>query len=348
MQYICTMSSNNHALIRYRTIDRCLKSANNYFLKDLIRECSEAVHTYEEHRTGKSKPYKEISRRSLLYDLKFMKDEVHGFGAPITWEASDGYSYEGGTFELFRTKISKTDMDRLDEALLILKQLSGEAGFSDLESLVTRLEETYQIRRKRKDRSIVQFEHSTNIDGQKWVATLKEKIRTQSTIWSDYRPFGEEAYKRIFSPYLLKEYNNRWFLIGYDYDSDMIRNLGLDRILSIKDSLVEYKRDESFDSNTYLEDIVGVSIPDDSEKVTVQLKAHGRQKFYLETKPLHESQEKISEKEDHAIFQLELIPNFELKAKLMANADSLEVQNPEWLRKEMSDKLEVALSLHNS
>lgn len=261
------MSSNNHALIRYRTIDRCLKSTSqNYFLNDLIKECSDSVHEYEEQRTGQVVEFKLLSRRSIMYDLKFMKDEKFGFAAPIEHDKLEGYYYSDPYFEAFKARISSSDKEKLSQALTILKQLSGESEFNDLESMVTRIEETYRIKNRKKDSPIIQFEHSTNIEGQKWVTELKNKIASKSSLRIQYQPFGTEAYNRKISPYLLKEYNNRWFLIGYDHDNSTITNLGLDRIQSVDNSIMEYFVDDNFDSLTYAKDIVGVSLPMDAKK----------------------------------------------------------------------------------
>jgi len=339
------MPTNSHALIRYRTIDRCLKSRNrNYFLKDLITECSNAVHEYKEAKTGKSIPYKLLGRRTLLYDLKFMADE---FGAEIEHDMTDGYYYVDQNFEAFKARMSNTDKDRLSDALNILKQLSGESQFKELESMVMRMEETYQIHRKRKEKSTVQFENSTNIKGQKWVTELKERIRTKSTLWIDYQPFGADTYQRVISPYLLKEYNNRWFLIGYDHDNSLITNLGLDRIQELKKSIVEYYTDPDFDPDTYAKDIVGVSISANAKKIKLKIKAHGRQKYYLDTKPIHTSQKKIKETEEFAIFQLELIPNFELQSKILSNIDTLEVMSPKSFKDTLKAKIDRASKLYS-
>jgi predicted DNA-binding transcriptional regulator YafY len=339
------MPTNNHALIRYRTIDRCLKSRNrNYFLKDLIKECSDAVHEYKEQKSGKSVPYKLLGRRTLMYDLKFMQQE---FGAIIEHDLTDGYKYEDPNFEAFKTVISTSDKDRLKEALNILRQLSGESQFKDLESMVMRMEESFNIHRKRKDRSVIQFEHSTNIKGQKWVTVLKDKISSQSTLWIDYQPFGADTYQRVISPYLLKEYNNRWFLIGFDHDNKLITNLGLDRILNVKKSIVDYYTDPDFDSSNYAKDIVGVSISAKSKKIKLKIKAHGRQKYYLDTKPIHASQTMIKETEEFAIFQMELIPNFELQSKILSNIDTLEVMSPKSFKDTLKAKIDRASKLYS-
>ena len=339
------MPTNSHALIRYRTIDRCLKSRNrDYFLKDLIQECSNAVHEHKESKKNKTLPFKLLSRRTVMYDLKFMAKE---FNADIQHDLTDGYSYVNPNFEIFKAQISGSDKDRLREALSILRQLSGESQFKDLESLVLRMEETFHIHRKRSDKSSIQFEYSTNIKGQKWVSELRNKISSKSVLWIDYQPFGADPYKRIISPYLLKEYNNRWFLIGYDHDNDLITNLGLDRIISLDNSIVEYFSDASFDSATYASDIVGVSIRPKTKKIKLKIKAHGKQKYYLDTKPIHHSQEMIKEGDDYAIFHLDLIPNFELQSKILSNIDTLEVLSPKSFRDTIEKRISQANSIYS-
>lgn len=340
------MPTNNHALIRYRTIDRCLKSKNrNYFLKDLIKECSDAVHAYKSQDEDIGHTYKLLSRRTILYDLKFMQKE---FGAVIEHDLTDGYYYADSTFEAFKTVISKSDKDKLKEALNILRQLSGDSQFKDLESMVLRMEESFNIQRKRKNQSIIQFEHSTNIDGQNWVTELKNRISTKTTLRINYRPFGSDAYQRVISSYLLKEYNNRWFLIGYDHDNKTITNLGLDRILSVDSSIIEYYEDPNFNASTYAIDIVGVSIPPNTKKIKLKIKAHGVQKYYLDTKPIHDSQKMIKENDAYAVFEMEVIPNYELQSKLLSNIDTLEVQSPKSFRVSIQKRLAKANSLYES
>ncbi len=341
------MSSNNHALIRYRTIDRCLKSqSKNYFLKDLIKACSEAVHEYEEHRSGKSRPYKTVSRRSLMYDLKFMKDDVYGFAAPIDHDRVDGYYYTDPGFEAFKATISKTDRQRLDEALNILKQISGQNQFKDLDETILRLEDTYQIKRRKQSRAIVQFEHSTNAEGIKWLGQIRGFINEGQPMRVKYKPFDQDAYDKVVSPYLLKEYNNRWYLIGYDHEKNRITHLGLDRIKRVKLSIQPYYKDENFDSESYLDDIVGITLMPEGKTETIRIKVHGKQRYYVDTKPFHKSQKKIKETRNNAVFELELIINYELITKLFAMSDSLEVIKPQHLKRSVAERIANAKDMY--
>ncbi len=342
------MSSNNHALVRYRTIDQCLKSRDGqYFVKDLIKECSDAVHEYEVYKSKKEKKFSPISRRTLMYDLKFMKDDVYGFGAPIMHDKKEGYYYDDPNYQAFKAKISDPDKVRLSEALAIMKDLCGNNQFKDLEETVLRIENTYKIYNSRADAKSIQFEKSTNVLGIKWLSAAKEKIRTKQTLRIEYRPFGGDTVKRIISPYLLKEYNNRWFLIGYDHENKSLTNLGLDRVKKIHDSIIAFYKDPSFHLSSYSKDIVGVSIPANSTKQTIKIKALGRQKYYLDTKPFHHSQEMIKEEKDFAIFQLEVIPNFELQSKILANADTLEVISPKSFKDLITSRITRANGIYS-
>lgn len=337
------MATNNHALIRYRTIDRCLKSGGTYHLVDLIQECSDAINEYEASKTksnttSKSK-LKKVSRRTLLYDLKFMKDEQHGFAAPIRSDKIDGYYYDDPQFEIFRAKISKTDLEELSDSLNILKKLSGNSQFKNLESAITRIEETYHIKRSKNQFPIVQFEHSTNIEGQKWVSELKEHIRSKAALHIEYLPFDKPIMKRIISPYLLKEYNNRWFLIAYDHDSQRISNLGLDRIQSIRSSLRAYHLEPHFKALEYLKDIVGVSKPESGQKEKILIKALGKQRHYIKTKPIHDSQETIEMNEEFGIFSIEVFVNFELQSKLLSYGKQIQVLEPVGLVERLKEQI---------
>jgi len=71
------MPVTRNALIRYRTIDNCLRNrARKWTLEDLIEACSEALYEYEGIDKG-------VSRRSIQMDIQFMRSDKLGYNAPI-------------------------------------------------------------------------------------------------------------------------------------------------------------------------------------------------------------------------------------------------------------------------
>ena len=335
------MATNRHALIRYRAIDRCLRDReHNYNLQALIDACSKAI---SEHMAQEV----EVKRRTVLYDLAFMKDDKSGFSAPIANDRKEGYYYTRSDFSIFRAEIKKDDLTTLKSSLLDLQGISGKEGFEDLHSVIMRLEGAYNIRHSRNAREIVQFEHSTNTNGQRHVANLKKFILAMQPLQIRYEPFDEKEYVRYICPYLLKEYNNRWFLIGYEYDSEWgMTILALDRIKTIGTSLRDFYMHPDFSPATYHKDIVGVTLPQDAKKQKIVLKAYDKARHYLNTKPLHPSQKLIKMKKKYGLFSIKVIPNPELESKLLGFGEQVEVVEPMGLRNAIANRFLQASSIY--
>lgn len=153
-----------------------------------------------------------------------------------------------------------------------------------------------------------------------------------------YKTFEGKQYNWEIHPYHIKQYNNRWFLIGLNNDEyKSITNLALDRIVHFDQSATPFIENtiiEDFDD--YFYDIVGVSFPPGGkvEKVLLQF-ASGRFP-YIVSKPIHGSQKTISANE--RLISLDVIPNRELESIILSFGDDVEVLAPESLRKAIALK----------
>ena len=99
------MPSNLNALIRYKTIDRCLR--NKYIRCDIRRlqeACSEAL--------GEARGRMEtISERTIRDDIRVMRSEILEFNAPIICE--DGYyRYSNPNYSIFNVSLSEIGVIR--------------------------------------------------------------------------------------------------------------------------------------------------------------------------------------------------------------------------------------------
>jgi len=71
------MATNKLALIRYKTIDNCLKNRfRKWTLEDLIEKVSDALYEYEGITSG-------ISKRTIQGDIQMMRSDRLGYNAPI-------------------------------------------------------------------------------------------------------------------------------------------------------------------------------------------------------------------------------------------------------------------------
>ena len=82
------MPVNRNALIRYKTIDNCLRNPyRRWTLEDLVDACSDALYEYEGIDKG-------ISKRAVQMDIQMMRSEKLGYNAPIVVYENKYYKYE--------------------------------------------------------------------------------------------------------------------------------------------------------------------------------------------------------------------------------------------------------------
>lgn len=98
------------------------------------------------------------------------------------------------------------------------------------------------------------------------LGVLFDNISNQVVIKLQYHTFTDKETREIcFHPYLLKQYNNRWYLIGAADDDGKILNFALDRI-DVVTALPEMKY-KPYNENLAerFEDIIGVTLYEDRD-----------------------------------------------------------------------------------
>ncbi|MCB0613371.1 MAG: WYL domain-containing protein [Phaeodactylibacter sp.] len=333
------MPHNRQASIRYQAIDRCLQQRDKKWTAHTLAEaCAEAV----ESITG---AYILPSRSTIARDIRLMRRRPPiGYNAPIEWDAREGtYYYAERKFSIFNVPLSETDMRLLDRALDILRQFRHFSQAEGLELLATKLQHALKLRR-RQARPIIALSHSPATPAHRWLDPLYRATEQEHCLKLEYRPFVEPPIKETVSPYLLKEYNSRWFLIGYSHGQHLVRTYALDRIQSAEEHLLQpFQRTPHFNPNTYFNDIIGVSLPEDKEPVEVLFRATPLRARYILTKPMHTSLRVCEETPGYTLFSLRLIPNTELEHLILSFGEEVQVLQPQWLAQRIERRLREAV-----
>ena len=129
------MPANRNALIRYKTIDKCLQNRyRRWTLDDLIDACSEALYEYEGIVKG-------ISKRTVQLDIQLMRSDKLGYNAPIIVYDNKFYTYEDPDYSITNIPLSDQDLGRLSEAVEFMKQFKGFSHFRELDEVVQKLED---------------------------------------------------------------------------------------------------------------------------------------------------------------------------------------------------------------
>lgn len=337
------MPINKNASYRYRLIDQCLSNQGRHWtLKSLHHYISEKL--IEEFDARANEKGMAISERQLLDDIALMrKDPPQGYAAPIVRRKGQIY-YDDASFSISESPLNKQDLEAIQEALMLLKQFSVFPHYRELNQVVHKFKmRVNQFEGRTGGDNIIQFEQNETLKGINLLEPIYNCIRGQKPIMLVYQPFQLEIpIRTVFHPYLLKEYNNRWFLFGWDQGEKAIRNYPLDRIESFEPTAGNWYQSPDFDPEKYFKNIYGVSLMEEEQLEEILLKATVEQAKYIKTKPIHPSQEIISNNESGVVFSLRLIPNYELESLILSFGDKVKVLAPERLARKLADRLERA------
>ncbi|MBQ3619867.1 MAG: WYL domain-containing protein [Bacteroidales bacterium] len=154
-----------------------------------------------------------------------------------------------------------------------------------------------------------------------------------------------------FHPYILKQYNDRWYLIGAAAEDGKILTFALDRIIEIQPSDIQHFEDAPEDLKERFDDIIGVTLFDNCPLQTITFWVSDESKNYILTKPLHGSQKTISGDKETILrrkypqlaggmfFSIECKRNYELISVLTSFGDNLLVLSPDDIRNEIINRI---------
>ncbi|MFT3681243.1 MAG: WYL domain-containing protein [Ferruginibacter sp.] len=333
------MATNKNALVRYKLLDNCFRNpGKRYFIDDLIEECEKVLLEIDPDSNG-------ISRRQILDDIAFM-ESTDGWNIELARHREGRkvfYRYADPGFSINNMPLNEVEINQLQSATEILSQFKGMPQFEWVNELVPKLKQGMAV--KEAAETIIEFDNNQYLKGIEHLGVLHNAIFYKKVLSILYQPFeNDEPFEVVIHPYFLKQYNNRWFLFGYNSEKEKLDwNLAIDRIVSIKEIKGKYRKNTVIDWQEYFEDIIGVTKPVNAEIESVVLHFSGKTGNYMETKPLHGSQ-KSKWLNGHTLeVTLQLILNYELERLILSYADSVSVMQPLSLAKAIKNRLEEAL-----
>ncbi|WP_312482894.1 helix-turn-helix transcriptional regulator, partial [Sphingobacterium multivorum] len=258
------------------------------------------------------------------------------------------YTYEDPNYSISNSPISVGDMQKMKEAVEVLKHVSGFSSFDEMSDIVARLEDSIHTK-KDNSPSIIQMESNNLLKGLSFISPLHQAIREKTPLLISYQSFkATQQQDLVFSPYLLKEYRNRWFLIGQHKKNEGLMTLALDRINTIEEmGKNSYKEYTGVDFERYFSDTIGVTKTQKDRGQRVILQVNAKNAPYVATKPLHPSQQILDKKEDGSILiRIDVVLNFELEREILGFGESIKVLSPRNLQTRIKQRLTAATELY--
>ena len=131
------MPANKNALIRYKTIDNCLRNRyRRWTLDDLVDACSDALYDMEGITKG-------VCARTVQMDIQIMRSDKLGYNAPIEVYDRNYYRYSDPNYSITDMPLSLDDCRLLKKAISLLNTDDS-----------TTADETKKVLMKLKDRLV--------------------------------------------------------------------------------------------------------------------------------------------------------------------------------------------------
>ena len=317
------MPVNKNALIRYKYLDRLLSDRHHYYdMNDLTEKVNEMM---ERDGLGTC-----VVRRTIEKDLLAM--QLAPFSAPIDFEKKNGknvYRYTDSSFSIFSQELSREERNLLREVLNTIGQFDGLDNFTWLDKFMIGL--GLEDRRQ-----IISFSNNPYLKNSNLLGSLFDCISNEVVIRLSYHTFNDSTIRSIdFHPYLLKQYNDRWYLLGAADSDKKILTFALDRIDKVE-PLPERKYipcpDDLYE---HFEDIIGVTLYEDRPVEHILCWVSDASKGYVDTKPIHGTYTLLKGEKEQQLrmeypqlqggmfFTLDCISNFELIRELCSYGKDL-------------------------
>ena len=331
------MPINRATLIRISTIDRCLQNRyRRWTINDLIEACTDALAEFE----GRVNP---VSRRTFQNDLALMRSDRLGYNAPIVVRDNKYYEYEDPDFTITHLPLNDEGLDALNSALDILRQLQCFPQLASSIETISKLNEQIS-RRTGASVPAMDMEHADGYRGERFIGMIYDAVRKHRTITIEYQSFKASRPDTLtVYPYLLKEYRNRWFLVGEKSTNRAphVNIFALDRIHSVKfDHEHPFRKCAGFDPEHFFDDTIGVTCQIGDKPRHVVIDIDSTQAPYIESKPFHRSQKVEQRFDDGSIrISLKVVINSELVRLILGYGGHAEVIAPPELRAKVAESV---------
>ena len=196
---------------------------------------------------------------------------------------------------------------------------------------------------------IIDFEKNENLRGLEHIDVLYKAVQQKQCILLEYQSFkAREAQTITFHPYLLKEFRNRWFILGKNHKGKVTMLLALDRIRKIQHQKSTAFHPADFDIHSYFKHVVGVTVNqgDDVEKVILFIDRQDAP--YVITKPIHPSQQVLETSKHGATISIDVQINFELEREILGFGPKMKVLEPYHFKRRMKSLIHESMDMYDS
>ena len=331
------MPDNKFASARYKLIDRELRRREFVKTSEIVDLCFNELGF-------------EISLKQIQNDFTAMEtDSFLGYYAPIKYnKRKKAYYYTDKEYSIVRFGLKDEEVNSLQMFASKLNLYKEYDIFKDFSSAIEKVLQAVQIRKSVKEISNYQYiqpQNSPRCEGTEYIPDIITALEENRILKFKYQKYGDNAVKeRIFNPYLLKEYENRWYILGRLEGETGIRTFGIDRIISLEVT-EEHFTEVNVDFGEYFKYSFGI-IVEEAPPVEVVLSFEPYQGNYIKTLPLHHTQKILTDNKTELKVSVLVKPSYEFYSKILSFGKSVKVLSPNQVREEIKVHIDVLKEIY--
>ena len=189
----------------------------------------------------------------------------------------------------------------------------------------------------------ISFDTGGGLKGIENLKPLLKAIKDNRKIsFTHFNFHTEKSRKYTLKPYLLKEYQNRWYVVGIIGGFNEFRTFGIDRIENLEIKTETFKPDKKLNPIEMFNQTIGL-VYSENVAQTIVLSFTPTQGKYIKTLPLHSSQKLLIDDEQECRISLKVVPNYELTQQILKHGETVNVIEPLWLKDEIMNILKRTL-----
>lgn len=268
----------------------------------------------EQELIARGEPIRSLSQRTIERDIRDIRSAL---GISID------YSHSERGYFIPHDEDSTSDLERILEPFEVLTAMGQDTGVQD-----------FIITERRR------------AAGTEHLYGLVYAIRSGLCVAFDYRKFwSADTSHRMIEPYALKETRGRWYVVGIDIADRQLKTFGLDRIACLIIKQERFQKDPAIDIQERFRHSLTVDMADKVEHIVFSVGASDA--AYLKTMPIHPSQQIVRETLQRTAFSLDVYLIPDVVMELLSRAQTLRIEEPEYLRAQILKIYETGLHLNS-
>lgn len=185
--------------------------------------------------------------------------------------------------------------------------------------------------------------------GQQFLTPIIEAMRDGVSIEMTYQSYWKDEPNTFdVEPYFVKVFKQRWYVIGRSPYYDKVLIYALDRVKDLQPTDQSFVLPKDFDPEVYFYNSFGI-INDENikpEEVLIKVYTDENKHLYIQSLPMHHSQQIVEQTDDHTIFRYYIRPTYDFRQEILSHGADIEILSPKWFRDEIASITKDSVKLY--